>query len=44
MHKKKKKKINVQFFANVDIDLDEIQCAATTCWFVEVRTKVILRK
>ena len=31
--------LGVHFFANLSIDLDEIQYVATTCWFVEVYNK-----
>ena len=37
-------KFGAHFITNVSISLDEIQCVATTYWFVEAHAKVILDK
>ena len=31
------------FLTNFSIDLDEIQCVVTTCWFVEISAKCFSR-
>ena len=38
------KKIGVHSYAELDIDVDEIQYVAITCWCVEAQAKFILHK
>ena len=34
----------IHFYTNLSMDLDEIQCVATTYWFVEAPAKFIFHK
>ena len=38
------KNFGIHFLTNLGLDLDESQCVATTCWFVEGHATFILHK